>query len=171
MAGVVCVAVLAATGMGAGKKAPGLSLKTLGGENRKLSDLRGQVVVVNFWATWCGPCQEELPRLSKLAAGYAGKPVKFVAVSIDEKKNFEKIPGTLQKAVASGLEVWVGADTDTLERFGLGDITPGTVVVDEDGEVVTRVMGEAREEDVKGAVDWLLGGKVGAAPAAMIKRY
>jgi thiol-disulfide isomerase/thioredoxin len=145
-------------------------LKSLAGENRKLAELHGQVVVLNFWATWCGPCQEELPRLSKLAAGYAGKPVKFVAVSIDEKKNYEKIPGTLQKAGAQ-LDVWVGADTDTMDRFGLGDIVPGTVIVDESGEIVTRVMGEAREEDVKTTVDWLLGGKAGAAPAAMIKRY
>jgi thiol-disulfide isomerase/thioredoxin len=169
-AGLICVAILAATGMGAGKKAPGLSLKTIAGESRKLADLRGQVVVVNFWATWCGPCQEELPRLSKLAAGYAGKPVKFVAVSIDDKKDFGKIPGTLQRAVAQ-LDVWVGADTDTMQRFGLGDIVPGTMIVDESGEVVTRVMGEAREEDVTGPVDWALGGKVGATPAAVIKRY
>jgi thiol-disulfide isomerase/thioredoxin len=168
--GVVCVVALAATGMGAGKKAPGLSLKTLQGESRKLADLSGQVVVVNFWATWCGPCQEELPRLSKLAAGYAGKPVKFVAVSIDDKKDFSKIPGTMQKAGAQ-LDVWVGADTDTMARFGLGEIVPGTVIVDESGEIVTRVMGEAREEDVTGAVDWVLGGKVGTVPAAMVKRY
>jgi len=165
------VAVLAATGMGAGRKAPGLSLKTLAGESRKLADLRGQVVVVNFWATWCGPCQEELPMLSKLAAGYERKPVKFVAVSIDDRKDFGKIPGVLQKTGATGLEVWIGADVDTLERFGLGDITPGTVMVDESGDVVTRVMGEARDEDIRGGVDWVLSGKVGAAPAPLIKRY
>jgi hypothetical protein len=53
----------------------------------------------------------------------------------------------------------------------LGEIVPGTVIVDESGEILTRVMGEAREEDVKGAVDWVLGGKAGAPPAAMVKRY
>jgi thiol-disulfide isomerase/thioredoxin len=159
-----------AKAFGAAKQAPRLMLKTLQGESRKLADLRGQVVVLNFWATWCGPCQEELPRLSKLAVGYQGRPVKFVAVSIDDKKDFEKIPGTLQKAGAQ-LDVWVGADTDTMARFGLGEIVPGTVIVDESGEIVTRVMGEAKDEDVKGAVDWVLGGKVGTAPAAIVKRY
>ncbi len=86
------------------------------------------------------------------------------------KRILRKIPGTLQKAGAQ-LEVWVGADTDTMQRFGLGDIVPGTVIIDESGEIVTRVMGEAREEDVNVPVRWALGGKAGAAPATMIKRY
>ena len=149
---------------------PSLSLKSITGENRKLAELHGQVVVLNFWATWCGPCQEELPRLSRIAAGYAGKPVKFVAASIDEKKNQGKIPAVMQRLGAT-LDVWVGADTDTMDRFGLGDVVPGTVILDQNGEIVARVMGEAREEDVKNAVDWLLGGRPGAAPAAMTKRY
>jgi len=169
--GVGLLAVTAvAPGWAAARHAPSLSLKSIAGENRKLAELHGQVVVLNFWATWCGPCQEELPRLSRLAAGYAGKPVKFVAASIDEKKDQGKIPSVLQR-LGANLDVWVGADTDTMDRFGLGDIVPGTVVLDENGEIVARVMGEAREEDVKGAVDWLLGGRVGPAPAAITKRY
>src|SRR3954452_13070839 len=65
------------------KSAPDPGFKSLDGHTRKLSSLRGQVVVVNFWATWCGPCQEEMPRLAKLAANYSGKNVRFVLISID----------------------------------------------------------------------------------------
>lgn len=154
----------------AAKRAPDPAFKTLDGQGRKLSDLRGQVVVVNFWATWCGPCQEELPRLSKLAESYRAKPVRFVLISIDEPKNRAKIPSVLER-LHVGLESWDDADTDTMDRFGLGNIVPGTAILDDKGEVVARIMGEAREEDVRGAVDWLLSGRSGPAPQALTKRY
>lgn len=154
----------------AAKSAPDPSFKSLGGQKHKLSELHGKIVVLNFWATWCGPCQEELPRLAKLASAYEGKPVDFVLVSIDESKDWKKIPATLQRLNVPE-ESWVGADVDTMERFGLKDIAPGTVILDQDGEIVTRIMGEAREEDIRGAVDWLLGGRQGAAPPAAVKRY
>jgi len=152
------------------KRAPDPAFKTLGGETRKLSALRGRIVVVNFWATWCGPCQEELPRLSQIALSYAGKPVNFILVSIDEPKNHAKIPAALARLHVS-FDSWVGADTETLGRFGLGDIVPGTVVIDENGESVARVMGEAKEEDVRKAVDWLLSGRRGDPPPPITKRY
>ncbi len=152
------------------KHAPDPAFKTLDGQTRKLSALRGQIVVVNFWATWCGPCQEELPRLKQIAASYAGKPVSFVFISIDAPKDRNKIPATLARLDVD-FDSWVNADTDTLGAFGLGDIVPGTLVLDEKGEPVARVMGEAREDDVRAPVDWLLGGKTGAPPTALTKRY
>ena len=162
--------LLSLSAAGVAKRAPDPGFKSLDGQPRKLSSLRGQVVVANFWATWCGPCQEELPRLSQLAASYAGKPVRFVLISIDEPKNRSKIPAVLERLHVS-LESWDDADTDTMDRFGLGNIVPGTVIVDQSGEVIARIMGEARDEDVRGAVDWLLGGKTGPGPAALTKRY
>lgn len=167
---IVAFCCFAAAAWAGGKHAPDPGFKSLDGQTRKLSALRGQVVVVNFWATWCGPCQEELPRLSKLAESYAGKPVRFVLISIDEPKNRPKIPAVLDRLHVS-LESWDEADTDTMDRFGLGDIVPGTVILDDQGDVVARIMGEAREDDVRGAVDWVLGGKTGSAPAALTKRY
>ena len=152
------------------KRAPDPTLKALDGQTRKLSALHGQVVVLNFWATWRAPCQEELPRLSQMAAAYAGKPVKFALVSIDESRYRAKIPALLATLHVT-LESWAGADTGTLDQFGLGNIVPGTVVLDEQGEIVARVMGEAREDDIRQAVDWLLAGKTGPAPTALTKRY
>jgi thiol-disulfide isomerase/thioredoxin len=155
---------------GYAKRTPALALKDLNGQTQKLSSLRGQVVVLNFWATWCAPCQQELPRLSTLAQSYSGKSVHFVAVSIDEAKDRSKIQPTLEKENVH-LDTWIGASTDTLAAFGLGDIVPGTVILDEQGEIIARIMGEAHDEDVRSAVDWLLNGRTGAAPAAMTKRY
>ena len=152
------------------KRLPDPAFKTLDGKTHKVSSLRGQIVVLNFWATWCGPCQEELPRLSQIAASYAGKPVSFVFISIDAPKDRAKIPNALARLHLS-FDSWVNADTDTLGSFGLGEIVPGTIVLDENGEPVARVMGEAREDDVRKPVDWLLGGKKGDAPIALAKRY
>lgn len=152
------------------RRLPDPAFKTLTGESRKLSQLRGSIVVVNFWATWCEPCQEELPRLQQLAAAYAGKPVRFVFISIDEPKDRAKIAPTLAQ-LHLALESWTNASTDTLEDFGLGNIVPGTLILNEQGDAVSRVMGEARDTDIRAALDWLLAHKSGPAPAPLIKRY
>lgn len=165
----VCAAVVLASAALA-ESAPKLSLKSLNGEAQKLSTLRGKIVVLNFWATWCEPCQEELPRLSRLSQSYADKNVQFVAVSIDAAKDREKIEPLVHRLNVN-LDVWAGADLDTLEKFGLGNVVPGTMVIDEKGQVITRVMGEAREEDVRVPLDWLLQGRVGSAPPLLLKRY
>ncbi len=149
---------------------PDLALKDLDGHKQHLKALRGNVVVLSFWATWCAPCQEELPRLSHLSDNYAGKPVRFVAVSIDDKKSRAEIAAFLASQGVH-LETWTGATTDTMADFGLGDIVPGTIIIDENGEAVTRISGEAQEDDVFSRVDWLLGGRPGAAPAAMLNRH
>lgn len=152
------------------KHVPDPSFKSLDGQSHKLSALRDQIVVVNFWATWCGPCQEELPRLSQIAASYSGKPVSFVFISIDDPKDRSKIEPSLTKLHVD-IANWVNADTDTLDSFGLGNIVPGTIVLDETGQPVTRVMGEAKEEDVRKPIDWLLNGRKGDPPQLLIKRY
>lgn len=152
------------------KRVPDPTFKTLEGQSHKLSTLRGQIVVVNFWATWCGPCQEELPRLSQVAASYSGKPVTFVFISIDDPKDHPKIPTTLSRLHVN-FTTWVNADTDTLSSFGLGNIVPGTIVLDETGQPIARVMGEAKEDDVRKPVDWLLNGRKGDPPQSLTKRY
>src|SRR6266567_1704569 len=154
----------------AARRAPDPSLRSLDGHTRKLSALRGKIVVVNFWATWCGPCQEELPRLAQIAETYAGKPVEFVLISIDAPKDRAKIPSVLDRLHVPQAS-WVGGDTDLMDRFGFGDIVPGTAILDDQGEVVARIMGEARENDVRQAVDWLLSGKSGPPAPALTKRY
>jgi thiol-disulfide isomerase/thioredoxin len=164
---LVCLAILGSAGA---RAVPDLTLTDLAGHHQKLSSLRGNIVVLSFWATWCGPCQEELPRLSSLSDTYSGKPVKFVAVSIDEARDRAKVESFLVRQ-ASHLDCWTGADTDTMARVGLGVIVPSTVILDERGEAITRISGEARVEDITTSVDWLLGGRVGTPPAAALKRY
>lgn len=151
------------------KRAPNLEFKDLAGKTQKIADLRGSISVVNFWATWCVPCREELPLLTRLNEEYAGK-VHFVAASADEPKNHDKV----EKLVATNqltMDIWVGADLDMLERAGLGNELPATLILDDQGEVVARVLGEAHEEDLRQPLDWLLGGRTGTAPQGVTKRY
>jgi thiol-disulfide isomerase/thioredoxin len=152
------------------RRIPNFELKDLTGHAQKMAALRGSIAVVSFWATWCAPCREELPRLSRLAQDYSASGVRFIAISIDEPKDRAKVaPYIAQQKLT--MDVWVGGDTDMLDRVGLGNIVPGTVIIDQQGEIVGRIMGEAREEDVKARVDWLLHGREGVPPEPLTKRY
>jgi thiol-disulfide isomerase/thioredoxin len=68
-----------------GKPAPELKLKDLDGKEVALSDLKGKVVFVNFWATWCGPCQDEIPSLIDLQNQYSSKGFTVVGIAMDEE--------------------------------------------------------------------------------------
>ena len=158
------------SGVGYAKRMPNLEFKDLAGHPQKLATLHGSIAVVSFWATWCAPCRDELPRLSKLAQQYSDQGVRFVAISIDAPKDRAKVaPYVAQQKLT--MDVWLGGDTDMLDRVGLGNIVPGTLILDQQGEVIGRIMGEAREEDVKSRLDWLLNGRQGAAPEPLTKRY
>jgi thiol-disulfide isomerase/thioredoxin len=166
----LCMACLSTVQIADAKGIPNPALKDLAGHSQRLSELQGQIVVLSFWATWCAPCREELPRLSKLSEEFAGRKVHFVAVSIDDPKDRAKIEPYLLKQDIH-LDVWVGGNADLLGRFGLGDIVPGTLILDEQGQVITRIMGEAKDDDVRSRLDWLLNGRQGAAPEQKLKRY
>lgn len=117
----LCAALLVLSALpvlASGRRAPDLKLENLQGQARKLSALRGHIVVVNFWATWCGPCQEELPRLSKLAQQWAGKDVRFVAVSIDDRKDQAKIDFLLIAVLLAAVRVRPGAAATSGCRAG-----------------------------------------------------
>lgn len=74
----------AASGVRVGAPAPDFTLPDLDGKSVRLSDLRGQVVVLNFWATWCGPCRQEMQTIDKTDAKYQGKPVTILGVNVQE---------------------------------------------------------------------------------------
>ena len=147
-----------------------LSLRDLDGKKMRLSDYQGRIVVLNFWATWCGPCKEELPRLGQIARQYADHQVAFLLASIDEQKKLPTVRDYVSQQEIK-LPVLTGASVDLLEELAGVNIVPATLVIDDHGEIVRAINGEAREEDVKEAVDWLLNGRQGQRPAERVKRY
>jgi thiol-disulfide isomerase/thioredoxin len=161
--------ILATPAAPAGRR-PNLEFRDRAGKSVRTADLRGSIAVINFWATWCGPCQEELPLLNRLNTEYAAKKVRFIAVSADQAKNRAAVDRFLE-AHPVGMDIWLGADLDMLDRAGLGNELPATLILDEQGEVVERVLGQAREEDIRRPIEWLLGARNGPAPQGVVKHY
>jgi thiol-disulfide isomerase/thioredoxin len=150
----------------------------MAGNTHKLAELRGSIVVFNFWATWCGPCREELPLLAHLSQEYGEKnasaKVRFIAASADaphDRAKVEKFWSAQHFDTQAGFAPWLGADLDMLDSAALGNLLPATMILDQQGEVVTRIEGQAREADIRSTLDWLLGGKQGPAPASLVKRF
>lgn len=73
-----------AASLAAGQPAPDFALRSMEGPNLRLSELRGHVVMVNFWATWCGPCREEMPRLNDIYRLYHGVGFDLLGVNMDD---------------------------------------------------------------------------------------
>jgi thiol-disulfide isomerase/thioredoxin len=167
---VTILLVLANSAICVAKNVRKLSLRDLNGGRVRMAEYQGRIVVLNFWATWCGPCKEELPRLGEMAQTYASQNVAFLLTSIDEQKKLNTVRDYVSQHKIT-LPVLAGATVDMLEQLSGTNIVPATLIIDERGEIVRAINGEAREADVKEAVDWLLNGKKGEPPAERVKRY
>ena len=158
---------LLALAAGPGPKAE-LNLKSMDGQRVRLSDYRGRVVVLNFWATWCIPCAAEIPMLIKAETEYRSKGVAFIAASVDDRKSRKNVPEFVSKYNVS-LSIWLDANADDLTRLGMGTAVPATAFLDPEGHIAFRVEGPLREEELRERLDWLLGSRAGSAPGRMRK--
>ena len=120
--------------------APDYTFYDSDGKAMKIADLKGQVVVMNIWATWCAPCVAEMPTLAKLQAAYAGMPVKVVAVSIDSESSATKA----RLFIASHDPLAFYHDREMKLPFRINAPgAPTTVIYGKDGLEKARVAGEA----------------------------
>jgi thiol-disulfide isomerase/thioredoxin len=163
-------ALLAFCGAARTQPTPNLTLTNLEGKAHALAEYHGKIVVLNFWATWCLPCRDEMPMLNKLAPKYDEKSVAFLAASLDDTQTQPKIARFLKKKKIE-LPVFTGATPQTLKQFSLGEIVPATLILDRDGTVAFRIEGEASKKDISSRVDWLLSERSGKQPKALIKNY
>ena len=143
--------------------APALEIPDHTGQLRNLEEFRGKVVVLNFWATWCGPCAAEMPRFVETQQRYGPQGVVVLAVSLDAAETKPNIPAFVQK-YKMDFPVLVDATIDHLHLFELGDGLPSTVFLDTEGRVFARILGEAKKKDIFARVDWLLGVRQGKHP-------
>ncbi len=132
-----------------------LTLKDLSGAEQRLSALKGRVVVLNFWATYCVPCRKEMPDLAAIQNEYAALGVQVVGASTDEAEDRAKV-FQFVKETKVNFPVWTGATTADLLRFGLGTALPGTVIVGRDGKIAKVISGVVNQADLKKQMDAML---------------
>jgi cytochrome c biogenesis protein CcmG/thiol:disulfide interchange protein DsbE len=134
-----------------------VKLKTPGGQKVVLEKLLEQgPVVISFWATWCHPCQEELQHLQGFYQVYADSGIGFLAVSIDEARNRQKVISQLSGKKIT-LPVVLDPEQEAMKAFGLTDV-PGLFILDRQGNVIYRHLGYKPgdelmlEEEIKKAI-------------------
>ncbi len=119
----------AAAGPAPGETMPSYRIATLAGPALTPAALCGRVLVLNFWATWCAPCRQELPVLDAFQRKYAGQGVDVVAVSVDERGDLDAVRRVLAPFSFAGA---LAVDSD-LRAFGRVRQVPATFVVDRHG--------------------------------------
>ena len=132
--------------------APALAGPTVQGTTASLADLRGSVVVVNFWATWCDPCRDEQPDLARLAREYEGRGVEFLGV--DERDDLAKARAWVEEfdVPYASIVDEPGAWADDFAFFGL----PDTYVIDRSGTIRWAVTGQTDAAQVKRLIERVL---------------
>ena len=122
--------------------APTIGFTDAAGKPVTLADFKGQVVVLNLWATWCGPCKEEMPTLAKLQAAYATQPVKVIALSVDRDRDF----ALADRMIGALPPLTVYRDPGYKFAFGMtprAEGFPTTVFYDRKGNERARLSGGA----------------------------
>ncbi len=133
------LAVLVAAVPAWAEKAPDFRLNEVAsGEVIDTTNLRGQVVLVNFWATWCGPCRRELPELERLYREYSGRGFTVIGISVDRASS-SAIAGFV-KGMGISFPV-VKGDSSVARSYGGVSAIPASFLIGPDGEIVRKVRG------------------------------
>ena len=127
----VLVAGTAVAAIAPSSTAPDFTLHTMNGPNMRLQEQRGKVVMINFWATWCGPCRQEMPHLDRLYDKYKSSGFVLMGINVDDDtRNAAAVAAKL------GVRFPVLLDTDKqVSRLYDLSTMPSTVIVDRDGKV------------------------------------
>lgn len=146
-----------------------LTLKDLSGIEQSLTTLKGRVVILNFWATYCIPCRKEMPDLAAIQNEFGALGVQVIGVSTDEPESRNKVVQFV-KQTKINFPIWVGGSTDHMMRFGLGGALPGTVVIGRDGRVKKVISGVIDQVVLRKLIEELLAVPVARTDVAVSER-
>ena len=132
-----------------------LVLKDPFGSEQRLSTLKGRIVVLNFWATYCIPCRKEMPDLAAIQNEYAALGVQVIGASTDEPESRADVLKFVKETKVN-FPIWLGATTTDMIKFGLGAALPGTVIIGRDGRIVNVISGVVNQADLKKQIDSML---------------
>ena len=135
------------------QKAPNFLLKTFKSNKIELAKLKGKVVVVNFWATWCPPCRAEIPDFVKVHHAYKSKGLEIIGIALDED-GWSKVNPFVEKNIIS-YPVVLGT-ADVVQRYGGIEGIPTTFIVDKKGNIVDHQVGMMTKEMLEQKIKVLL---------------
>lgn len=136
-----------------------LKLKDLSGVDQSLGSMKGRIVILNFWATYCVPCREEMPDLAAIQNEYAALGVQVIGASTDDVNDRAKVLQFI-KDTKINFPIWMGATSPDMLKFGLGTALPGSVVIGKDGRIARVISGVVNQADLKKQIDALLAANV-----------
>lgn len=137
-----------------GKPAPDFDLPDLDGNKVEFSSMKGKVLILDFWATWCPPCKEEIPHLVRLQTKYRDQGLQIVGLSLDAAGASVVKPFAEEHDVNYTMLI---ANDETAKKYGGVSMIPTTFVVDRSGVVVKRFIGYTAPEAFEEAILPLLG--------------
>lgn len=126
------------------RMAPPFAVTTLDGQRISLDDLKGKVVLLDFWATWCGPCREALPHMKNIAKNFAGQPLVILSVSVDTNK--DKWKEFVDKNGMTWAQYHDGGFDGSIARMFNVNAIPHTFTIDADGVLQDEQIGDASIE-------------------------
>jgi peroxiredoxin len=126
---------------------PQLSLKDMEGKVHSLSDYRGKIVVLNFWATWCVPCRDEMPIFVEAQKKFGQRNLVILAASLDDARTQQYVRKFV-KTYKMDFPVLLDASAELMAQFGLGETVPSTIFLDTQGNIVDKIQGQARRKDL-----------------------
>ena len=149
------------------KEPEALVLESFSSGHGSLKGYRGRIVVLNFWATWCVPCREEMPIFVRARDNYQARGVEVIGASVDEAGTRDQIEPFIEE-YGINFPIWLGASAKDMRRFGLGIALPATALIDRDGRVVARLVGLVEERELIERIDWLLGDRAAPPPPPLV---
>ena len=123
------------------------------GRQINLKDYQGNLIIINFWATWCAPCKEEMPSLDELSQNKKFRNLEILAVNM-EKPNTTKTKNFFEKIKIKKLSIFFDKDLNFVKEFKLRGV-PTTILINKKGEEFARIIGSIDFQDKK-FIKWLL---------------
>ena len=131
---IVFALVVGAGSAMAGEVAPDFTLRDIDGKEVKLSTFKGKVVMVNFWATWCGPCKIEMPHLDKMDREFEDKGFEVISISTDDARAASKVKPLIKRG-GYGFTVLLDKDTTVVAQYNPAKTLPYNALIDRDGRI------------------------------------